>query len=193
MRSIANTMLQESYLACWDAEGLSWSLCARIWNDWHWWGKLQHYSLARGLLRVFLTSLWHFHNPSLHIHGKATRSHVLRAPWSTSVGNPWGPKAEADKEHLAPQPLPGPCASPAAAGKAAQGDHRWGRKGCWRRVFWNLKWLLTGLCWWLQIAGLVFTLGSLSFRHITVYSSALVSYWVCIKVFISLNITCILF
>lgn len=77
--------------------------------------------------------------------------------------------------------------------KAAQGDHRWGRKGCWRRVFWNLKWLLTGLYWWLQIAGLVFTLGSLSFRHITVYSSALVSYWVCIKVFISLNITCILF
>lgn len=121
MRSIANTMLQESYLACWDAEGLSWSLCARIWNDWHWWGKLQHYSLARGLLRVFLTSLWHFHNPSLHIHGKATRSHVLRAPWSMSVGNPWGPKAEADKEHLAPQPLPRPWASPAAAGKGSTG------------------------------------------------------------------------
>lgn len=55
----------------------------------------------------------------------------------------------------------GPLQLPQA--KAAQGNHRWGRKG-WRRVFWNLKWLLIGLYWWLQIAGVVFTLGSLSFQ-----------------------------
>lgn len=44
-------------MACWGAQGFSWHLCARTWNDSHWRVKLQHPLLARGLLIAWYFSI----------------------------------------------------------------------------------------------------------------------------------------